>query len=80
MNHLRVEHVAGRYYLHPSIDVTQEPAYPGDVAELDIVHWEVWADAKQDAQGNWTFEWIENYHTEEAGRVSAHRLAETDAA
>jgi hypothetical protein len=76
---LRVEHVAGRYYLHPSVDVTREPAYSGDVAECGIIHWEVWADAEQDARGNWTYEWIENYDTEDAARASAHRFADTDA-
>lgn len=74
----RVEHVAGRYSLTPSIDVTQEPTYPGDVAAVGITHWEVWADAKQDARGNWTYEWIENYDTEAEARTAAQRLADDE--
>ncbi|WP_321944046.1 hypothetical protein [Paraburkholderia tropica] len=77
---LRVEHVAGRYYLHPFIDLTQEPVYPGDAAVFGVTHWEVWADAKQDERGTWTCEWIDNYDTEDEARAAAHRLAATDAA
>lgn len=80
MGRLRFEHVAGRYYVHPSIDVTQEPVFPGDVAEFDITHWDVCADAEQDARGNWTYQWIKSYDTEHAARAAARLLAKAEAA
>lgn len=78
MTHSRVVYVAGRYYLAPYVDLTLEPVDPADVAESGIVHWEVWADAKQDARGTWTYEWIENYDTEAEARRAAQRLADDE--
>lgn len=75
---MRVDHIEGRYSVHPHEDVTREPMFPGDVAEIGIVWWEVWADAKQDARGNWTCDWIDNYDTEAEAVAAAHRLAAAD--
>lgn len=75
---MQVDHIAGRYFVHPRVDVTHEPTYPGDVAEVDIVAWELWADAKQDARGNWTCDWLEDFETEAEAVAEAHRLAAAD--
>ncbi|MBS0443624.1 MAG: hypothetical protein JSR38_16840 [Proteobacteria bacterium] len=78
MSGLRVDHIAGRYYVHARVDVTHEPSYPGDVAEFGFVGWEVWACAEQDARGNWTYEWDESFDTEAEAVAAAHRFASSD--
>ncbi|WP_321944385.1 hypothetical protein [Paraburkholderia tropica] len=79
MNRFQVTHVAGRYYVHPRVDVTREPTWPGDVAGFDIVAWELWADASQDTHGNWACDWLDDYETEAEAVAAARRLADADA-
>ena len=79
MSLLQVAHIAGCYYVSPRVDVTHEPAYPGDRAEFDVVEWQLWAGAEQDARGQWTCDWVEDYETETEAVAAAYRLAELDA-
>lgn len=78
MTKLRIEHVAGPYFVHPCEDLTREPEFPGDPAEFGIVHWEVWKNPGKTAHGDWSYDYAEIYETEVEARAVAKRLADAD--